>query len=80
MRLVRGEVVWRLHATHGFPLELSIPLLADRGLCPTWFDLLAAAERDGAKRSALVRRIMDIVGDAFDPETAHAIRTKLEAA
>lgn len=78
MNLVRGEVVWRLHATHGFPLEVSIPLLADRGYCPTWLDLIAAAETDGAKRGPLLRRLDPIIGDSYDAETAAAIRARLQ--
>lgn len=75
--LVDGAEVWKLHATHGLPLEISIPMLADAGHIPTWDRLVEAAERDGTNRERLMRRLHDIVGDAFDVGTAAAIREAL---
>ena len=75
--LVDGARIWELHATHGFPLEMSIPMLADRGYVPTWDRLFAAAERDGANRDRLKRRIHETMGDAYDAETATEMRCRL---
>jgi alanyl-tRNA synthetase len=79
MMLIDGADVWGLHATYGFPLELSLPILADRGYIPTWDKLFAAAEADGANPERLLRRVYEIVGDAYDSETATAIRDGFDA-
>ena len=67
---VDGAKVWRLHATEGFPLELSIPLLADRGAYPRWMELVQAALHDGVNPKAFERRLGDICRDSYPP--AHA--------
>lgn len=66
--------MWKLHATHGFPIELSIPLIAERGWMIDWMGLMDAAKRDGAN---VTNRLWDIVGDAYPPEIAEGIRGRL---
>lgn len=78
MKIVPGAKVWALHATHGFPLELSLPLMAAKyDALPSWLPLLEAAQADGANMERLVRRIAEIAGEAYDPETAKVIRDRL---
>lgn len=77
-RLIDGAEVWKLHATYGFPLEMSLPILADRSYIPTWDSLLLAADKDGADLPRLCRRLHDAVGDAYPAETALHIREGLD--
>lgn len=75
MPLIDGAKVWHLHATHGFPLEMSIPLLWDRGIIPTWKELIDSAKRDGAKR--IKDRLSAIIGDTYPPEMKAEMRRRL---
>lgn len=77
--LVDGERIWWLHATHGFPLEFSIPMLADRGYVPTWDRLVGAAQADGANMEHLGRRLSHAVGDGYPPEFAAEVRKRMPA-
>jgi len=77
MVLIDGAEVWKLHATHGFPLDFSIPLIADREGMITWDRLIAAATRDGVNVARLLRQLQDIVGDAYPPSVAEEIRRRL---
>jgi len=78
MKVVDGALVWKLHATYGFPLELSLPILADRGLVPAWDRLLDAAAADGADVARLIRRLDESCGDAYPPDMADFIRAGLQ--
>lgn len=77
--VIDGAEVWKLHATFGFPLELSLPLLADRGYVPAWDRLLGAAGADGANVPRLLRQLHEIVGDAWPVGVATEIRARLGA-
>jgi hypothetical protein len=66
-----------MHATHGLPLEVLLPLLADRGVFPTWDALFRAALADGANLERLHRQIDQAIGDAWAPATAQVIRARL---
>jgi len=66
-----------MHATHGFPLELSLPILAGKGYVPAWDRLLEAARRDGANIARLVSRICSLAGETYGPQGARHIRTWL---
>jgi hypothetical protein len=72
-----GEGLWWLHATHGFPLEFSIPMAAERGYVPTWDRFFLAAKRDGANLPVLARRVSDAVGDGYPAEFATGFRERL---
>ena len=72
-----GGTIWMMHATHGFPLELSIPMLADRDQVPDWVGLIRAALRDGVNLPGLLRRLDAVVGDSYEATTAAAIRQRL---
>lgn len=74
-RFVDGALVWKLHATYGFPLELSVPFLWDRGFMPTWKELIDAAERDGMK--TIRDRLSAVFGDAYPPDMAREMRERL---
>lgn len=75
--LVSGKAVWDLHATHGYPLEMSLADLADRRAVPEWDQLLLAAKADGTNIPRLLRRLDDAVADAYPPEIASVIRRRL---
>lgn len=77
MNLIDGHRIWNLHATHGFPLELSIPELADQGYIPTWVPLLKAAERDGTNMERLVEKICSACYDGYKKEVADIIAVRL---
>ena len=62
--LVDGAVVWQLHATHGLPLDVSIPILLARGDVLTWEPLLRAARADGADPVAVLDRCAAAVRDS----------------
>lgn len=78
MKVIDGEIVWRLHATHGFPLELSVPILAARGLVPAWDRIVDAAEKDGANIRRLYNRLREVVGESYPPEFARNVRYGLD--
>ena len=77
MRLVSGAEVWRWHATHGVPLEISLPMLADRGLVPTWDTLLDYAHKDGANEKTLIRRLQSAAQDAYGKDVGRVISERL---
>lgn len=77
MRVIDGAEVWSLHATHGFPIDVSIPMLADRGYVPAWTQLLAAAEQDGANMPRLIDRLIMAVRDGYEPAVARVIAERL---
>jgi alanyl-tRNA synthetase len=58
---VPGEVAFRLHDTHGFPIELTEELLAERRLeiDREAFDELMAAQRERARAAARAPRAAD---------------------
>jgi len=77
VKCIPGTEVWRWHATHGVPLEISLPMLADRGLVPTWDTLLDSARKDGANAKTLVRRLQSAVQDAYGKEVGREIANRL---
>ncbi len=77
MTVIDGARLWALHATHGFPLEFSVPMAGDHDAVPDWLGLLRAARKDGANIPALIRRLDAVVGDAYAPPIAEAIRERL---
>ncbi len=77
MSLIDGKLVWVAHATHGLPLEISLPILFDEGIMPTWDTLLGAAQQDGANIERLVSRLVVIAGDVYPPEVNDVVRQKL---
>ena len=58
---VPGEVAFRLHDTHGFPIELTEELLAERQLAVdrAGFDRLMAEQRERARSAARAPRAAD---------------------
>ena len=76
-KLIDGEKVWFWHATHGIPIEFSIPEIAKRGYIPTWDKLLIAAMHDGADIPKLIRRLQGIAVDSYSYDFAKVIQTKL---
>jgi hypothetical protein len=77
-QLVDGKAVWQLHATHGFPLEMSIPMLADRHHIPTWEALFLAAYHDGVRPAAMVNRLREILSDAYPKRMAARMQESLQ--
>ena len=56
-----GDIAFRLHDTHGFPIELTEELARGRSLIVdrTSFDLLMAEQRDRARAAARTPRVAD---------------------
>jgi hypothetical protein len=77
MKCVPGNEVWKWHATHGFPLEMSLPLLAERGYVPTWDTLWEGAMKDGANPQTLLRRLQAAAMDAYGREVGQLISDRL---
>lgn len=77
--IVDGAQLWALHATRGFPIELSIPLLAAQGYVASWDALLEAAKRDGANMDRLTDRLCEAVADAYPHPIATVIVPRLRA-
>ena len=59
--LVPGDVAFRLHDTHGFPIELTEELVAEKQLAVdrAAFDALMSEQRDRARQSARTPRPAD---------------------
>jgi len=76
---IDGETVWKIHATHGFPLELSIPELAERGFMVTWLELLIAAQKDGANLETLIARLEAIACDSYPKHISGPILERFAA-
>lgn len=74
---VDGAFLWRMHAQEGFPLELSLPILAGRGQLPTWEPLMRAAIADGMRPERIAARLDAIVGEMFPPAEAGLVRQRL---
>lgn len=78
MKVIDGAAIWRLHAQDGFPVEFSLPMLADRNAVPSWDRLLESAKSDGANILKLVDRLKLAVSDAYAPEAAGHIHRGLD--
>lgn len=76
-KLIDGEEVWRWHATHGIPLEFTIPEIAKLGFVPVWDKLLLAAMKDGANIPKLIRRLQGIAIDSYPHDFAKVVQKKL---
>lgn len=72
--VLKSNIVWLMHATHGVSLEITIPMLAEKGYVPAWDLLIEAARKDGANISRLIDRLCMIVDDAYKPNVAKVIR------
>ena len=72
--LIRGDVVWKMHGTHGFVIDVCLVELAKRGFIPTWDTLLKAAEKDGTNIPRLVQRICQTAEDAYPKRVADVIK------
>jgi alanyl-tRNA synthetase len=70
--VLSGEVVFRLHDTYGFPLELTLEMAAERGLEVDVAGFEAAMEAQRARARAAQS------GQAADPERAGTYRELLE--
>ena len=77
MELIDGEQVWAWHATYGFPLEMSLTILAERGFVPTWDRLLESAKKDGTNLPRLIDRIIAAAYDAYGEDVGGIISVKL---
>jgi alanyl-tRNA synthetase len=57
--ILPGEVVFKLHDTYGFPIELTREIATDRGLAidEERFDALMAEQRERAKKAAKKERL-----------------------
>jgi alanyl-tRNA synthetase len=60
-RVFPGEVAFKLHDTHGFPIELTSELVGEAGLLVERdvFDNAMAEQRDRARKSAKTLRVAD---------------------
>ena len=78
-KLIDGKAIWEMHATHGLPIEISIPMAASMSYMPTWLDILCAASDDGAKWGILIPRLKDCAMDAYESDVAKEICKKLNS-
>jgi hypothetical protein len=74
---IDGKVVWDLHATHGLPIEFSIPIIALRGQVPTWESFFRAAKTDGANLRRLADRVAMAVKDSYPRDFALEVEKRL---
>lgn len=80
-QLISGANVWQLHATHGFPLEISIPMLIDqRQQIPIWTELFDVAAKDGTSMRRLIDRVELLLGDCvtLTPEQRQYMRERFD--
>lgn len=77
MLLFPGEEAWRIKAEMGVPMDMILMKLAQDNQVPTWDKLLDAAERDGANIAKLCREMEFFIREAYTPEDATEIITRL---
>ena len=77
-KLIDGKLIWEMHATHGLPIEISIPLAAQEHLMPTWMELLYAASDDGAKWHLIIPRLKESICDGYEDAEAQEICARLD--
>ncbi len=73
----RRRGVWKLHATHGLPVEMSIMFMGMKGWTATWDQRFVAAKRDGANLPVLARWVSEAVGNAYPPAFVEGFRARL---
>ena len=78
MKTIDGKLIWKMHATHGLPLEIAIPMAASMDYMPTWLDILCAASDDGAIWDTLIPRLQDCAMDSYEDSIAKEICRRLE--
>lgn len=73
--LIPGELLWRLKAERGVPLDLAFDYLAGKWLLPTWDAFFTAARRDGANLEKLSRDVIFFVRESYPSDVyAHCAR------
>jgi hypothetical protein len=77
VNMVDGSAIWRLHATHGVPLDISVPECGRRGIMITWLKLLIAADKDGANWTTLIPRLCTAIEDGYPRELSGPICRRL---
>jgi hypothetical protein len=77
MRIIDGELVWSMKATHGVPLDFVLQQLAAADTVPAWDGLFSAALRDGANLDKLVRELNFFVREAYRADIAEQINARM---
>ena len=68
MKLVDGGELWKLHATHGIPIEIGLIVAQQRGFIPTWDRIVTEAEKDGTNIPRFKRRLLSACRDVYPPD------------
>jgi hypothetical protein len=77
MNTIGGDIVWRMKATHGLPLDFILARLAKEELIPTWDQLFAAAKADGTNLQKLSRELQFFVRETYPKHIADEINRRL---
>lgn len=63
-KIISGKVIFKLHETHGLPLEISTMLAREKGMVIDWTEFYQCAQKAGWKTLNLIARIKSACRDA----------------
>ncbi len=63
-KIISGKVIFKLHETHGFPIEMSAILAREKGIVIDWTEFYQCAQKAGWKTVNLVAKIKSACRDA----------------
>ena len=75
--LTHGDTIWEMYATHGIPPEISLGMLNDKKLIPTWDTFFMAAKKNGANLDRIHDRMLTCIIDAYPERISKVINKYL---
>ena len=69
--------LFKLHDTHGLPLDISVMIMAERGLTPNFDEFVLAAKAKGWSDRKIRATVSEAASD-YGRETQNGIMTRVE--
>lgn len=70
--------VYKLHETHGLPLDAIFICFMESGYLPDWIDLYQNALSAGMKHSRIISKLQDAISDSYGKEMSETVICKLD--
>ena len=70
--------IYRLHETHGIPLEIILAYLAEHKIIPSFLDYYWEAEAAGMKHSRILAKLKEAMLDTYSPDYITEVINRLE--
>ena len=57
--------VYKLCETHGLPLDVILPIMAERNQVPNWINFFQQAQANGMKHSRIIAKLTGPIAEAY---------------